>query len=118
MKIQEGKVGIFWVVRSMVVARCQDIISVPPVNGLMTIEADHFTSWDAYNMVLNTHCEYDYYPRGRVVFNTQDEKFIIYIDRCANNQRIIGKLQKYFKLQDDTYVIDESDESLKCHNCF
>ena len=58
--------------------------------------------------------DYIDYPRGRVVWDKTNNKAIIYIDPCINNNEVIGKVLETFDLKD--YVI-AFDDHYHCKNC-
>ena len=53
--------------------------------------------------------EYIYYPRGRVVWDKQKSRSIIYIDPCINCENVLSKI-----IED--YVV-EYDDHYHCKNC-
>ncbi len=58
--------------------------------------------------------DYIDYPRGRVVWDKTNDRAIIYIDKCINNESVIMKILKAFDLKD--YVI-AFDDHYHCKNC-
>jgi len=75
----------------------------------------HFEAWDrlmSRAKVNGRYVDYDYYPRGRVVYNQKLEEFIIYYDRCIESQ--IEELSKQYE---GFNYRTEIDEHYVCHNC-
>lgn len=59
--------------------------------------------------------DYDYYPRGRVVFFPKLNKFILYADPCLIEEDMV-RVITIFGL--DGQVVDvASDEHYRCKNC-
>ncbi len=59
--------------------------------------------------------DYDFYPRGRVVYFQASESFTLYSDPCLT-QEDIGRLINLFNL-DGQKIIIASDEHYRCSNC-
>ena len=73
----------------------------------LQLDDDHFEIWNRFNSDKNI--EYDYYPRGRIMFNTKLHKFVVVCDRkIMNNYKIRKLLLNYYGLPITT--IFESDE--------
>lgn len=58
--------------------------------------------------------DYIDYPRGRVVWDTEKNRAIVYIDRCINRPEVLEKIATAFELTD--YVV-EADAHYRCKNC-
>ena len=63
----------------------------------------HFTSED-----------YIDFPRGRVVWDTEKGRAIVYIDRCIETPEVLGKIVSAFDLSE--YVV-EHDDHYRCPGC-
>lgn len=56
--------------------------------------------------------DFDYYPRGRIVYRKSDDTYLLYYDACIENE--IGELiDKY----EGERVISSLDEHYQCHLC-
>ncbi|OQB12239.1 MAG: hypothetical protein BWY15_02288 [Firmicutes bacterium ADurb.Bin193] len=60
----------------------------------------------------HTTIEYFDFPRGRVVFDSESGKHIIYIDKC-----IIEKADKIAEIFDAKDYVVKEDEHYICKNC-
>lgn len=58
--------------------------------------------------------EYIDYPRGRVIWDTETENAIIYIDPCINDSATVGEIVKLFEL--GKYTVQE-DIHYHCRMC-
>ena len=77
----------------------------------LQLDYDHFWIWSKYSNYnhIDPRLEYDYYPRGRTLFNIKIHKFIVIGDKkIVENPRIQDKLLQYYGLPSTT--IFESDE--------
>lgn len=73
--------------------------------------ASHDAVWRR-NHAQKYHVDFDYYPRGRVVYRKSDGIFLIYYDRCI--EKGIGEILAYYAGQD---VKLQTDEHYQCHRC-
>ncbi len=79
----------------------------------------HYEYW--LNLAPTTAAEstfkahgYDYYPRGRVVFNSQQRRAKLYIDRCIRGAAR-ATIRQEFALPKDTLI--DYDTHYQCHRC-
>ena len=53
-----------------------------------------------------TERDYDYYPRGRVLYSINEEQFFVYLDRCLIDRKdLIEKIVKHMNLPDGRYKV-------------
>lgn len=57
---------------------------------------------------------YDAFPRGRVVYDSEKKKYILYADKCLLKQHLIKQIQQAFGITD---AIVKTDEHYKCSSC-
>lgn len=65
-----------------------------------------------FNQNIKQDVDYDYYPRGRVVYRKSDDTFVIYYDKCLEKE--IHRLTDVYKGQK---VLLSLDEHYCCHEC-
>ena len=71
----------------------------------------HYAVWETkYRAMYNV--DYDYYPRGRVVYRKSDNTYLLYYDSCAE-----FAAKKIAVMYGDARVLLEQDEHYQCHNC-
>jgi hypothetical protein len=64
-----------------------------------------------------TDVEYEEHPRGRVVFNTETDRFRIYADRCILKRlSVIGRIIKMMHLRADETDVN-TDDHYRCALC-
>lgn len=71
----------------------------------------HHDVWNKkYRRILGV--DFDYYPRGRVTYRKSDDTYIVYCDKCIDEQvkAAIGNI-------DDCNILFERDEHYQCHMC-
>ena len=79
---------------------------------------DHYSYW---KKIQKTYprlkiVDYDFYPRGRVVYNTKTDKYHLILDRCIQDENAIDLIIDEFKLPKKDVII-MNDEHYKCHKC-
>lgn len=49
--------------------------------------------------------DFDYFPRGRVVYRKSDNTYLIYYDKCIENsiEQICSRYEKYITVSDEHY---------------
>ena len=118
LSMTEGKVGIFFVVNGELI-----IDTVPVAQGELYGDAfgfsGHHDFWQALvpqNPTENRFSDhaYDYYPRGRVVYFKESDRFLLYADRCLTNLQI-EKVALSFYLPYYKLARDEHYQCAKCN---
>lgn len=79
---------------------------------------DHYSYWKKIQKASSRLkiVDYDFYPRGRVVYNTKTNKYHIILDKCIQGENTIDLIIDEFKLPRKDVII-MSDEHYKCHRC-
>ena len=70
----------------------------------------HMDIWDKFYK-KQYKVDFDYYPRGRVVYHTKEDCYYIYHDKCINE---LEEILKYYK---DTHYKICTDYHYQCHHC-
>ena len=61
--------------------------------------------------------DYDFWPRGRVVFDTKKNRSIVYLDRCIKNDEAVrGEIVKAYGLN-PTKTSWRLEFHYQCHRC-
>ncbi len=71
----------------------------------------HYKIWEE-NYKQRYKVDFDYYPRGRVVYRKSDDSYLIYFDKCME-EFITAVTEKYT----DKSTILCYDEHYQCHMC-
>lgn len=81
---------------------------------------NYSSHWDLWRTFVEQYPEYecldyDYFPRGRVVYNVKRGKYILYADPKINDRKYIDKIEKQFCIKPGSYEIgfDEHYQSLQ-----
>lgn len=95
-------VGIFWFVMSRGRAELAGHATPWPeaedYGDFKTEPRAHYAHWPVVARALKVPGEYEDWPRGRVVYNTRDDRFIVYIDRQLAGDGFKARLLTFFAL--------------------
>ena len=72
----------------------------------------HFDIWNRFYLVKYNK-DFDYFPRGRVIYNIEEKCYYIYHDNCIKEEELKEITDKY---KDKNYKILK-DMHYSCHNC-
>lgn len=113
------KVGIFWRVDSIIVSDTVSLKQGESYGGAVQ-HGGHYDFHESlepanpHEYRLKAH-DYDYYPRGRVVFFTIKNCFALYADPCLSVEDI-QKVTSLFGLEKQTVEI-RGDDHYRCASC-
>ena len=113
-------IGIFYVIGKELYWEGDHMSEVKAINGIRDYPREHSKYWNlSIQRILPEMKKYDYqyYPRGRVIYNDETKKFEVYCDKCIksdpNMQREInGEMNIPY-----TTVYYTDGAHYKCHNC-
>lgn len=108
-------IGLFFYVEGKLLAHQVAPAQVEIYGDFLTSSISHDTVWHQ-GVGINLPVDFDYFPRGRVVYNRKERKYIVYIDRCLNMPERIAEILKAFGLTDCQHTI-AFDEHYQCHRC-
>lgn len=112
------RIGIFFVVDGVLISD-----SLLPEQGQRYGDhIEHGAHYDYWvNLVPTTVAEsafkshaYDYYPRGRAVFDVKHNQVKLYVDRCID-AATLAIISASFALPNNTRI--SYDEHYQCHHC-
>ncbi len=113
---EELPVGLFFYVDGNFAFAGCSLSKAETYGDFLIFPEGHYDTWEHYSYLKYTKAgmevDYDYYPRGRVVYRKSDDTFIIYHDKCVTDviNRISDRYEGYnYKL--------ELDEHYCCHMC-
>ena len=110
MIIETGPALFFLVNGELLLHRCS-LNDAEPYGIFLNFPYSHYDIWnDNYEQKYGV--EYDYYPRGRVVYRKSDNTYIIYYDKC---------MEQYVDIVKNKYLGEKIeigyDEHYQCHIC-
>lgn len=105
------KIGIFWFLQKQVIGiahpfNLNDADSI----GLIDSPYTHVDYWKNMQSVYPElrHYEYEQIPRGRVIFDANKEKAIVYMDKKLFNTVTATKIYDFFDI-DSEYAFPRKD---------
>jgi hypothetical protein len=121
-----GSVGIFWGIPEpggswTILVDTTSLAKAEPYGDFLTHPRGHYEVWTrwqemrtaaiANRFILEAIAdhEYEFFPRGRIVYNTGTSSFILYADRCLQQEATIARIASEFGLAAGTFVV-RSDE--------
>ena len=105
--INSKLLAVFWYIDGQFVGAEGTLKDGILYGDYLQLDDDHFEIWDKFNS--DKSIEYDYYPRGRIMFNTKIHKFVVVGDcKIVNSYKVKKMLLQYYGLPEST--IFEYDE--------
>ena len=110
---EKKQVGLFFCIDGRFAFSGCSISKAENYGDFLIYPESHYDVWEHYKYLNDSNTiPYDYYPRGRIVYRKSDDTFIIYYDKCVENE--IGRIASYY----DGYAVRcELDEHYCCHKC-
>jgi len=112
------RIGIFFVVDKVLISDALPVEQCQRYGDHIQYGA-HYDYW--LNLVPTTTTEaafkshaYDYYPRGRAVFDVKQNQVKLYVDRCID-QPTLSMIRASLELPNNTCI--SYDEHYQCHHC-
>ena len=100
------EVGIFWLIPGGLLALGVPYTAGEKYGDFINTPAGHYETWEELRRASNKLPEdYTAYPRGRIVYSINDQKFIIYLNRKhIRNAGIKKRIIKKFWLPADHVI--------------
>lgn len=106
-----NKVGLFFYVNGDFLFHGCKLDDAEHYGEFLIYSESHYDIWEKYYEGLYK-VDFDYYPRGRVVYNRKENVYIIYYDQCIEREIENIKL-KY----EGKKVVLALDEHYQCYIC-
>lgn len=103
-------IGVFWIYDNKVFLETQKLEDIKSINGFKDSDLSHYQVWDK---VKNQHhkfylYEYEDIPRGRVVYDIEENLFIIYCNENTLQEEVSKKLiLEKFQLLNENSIFKE-----------
>ena len=113
-----GRVGIFWWHRGRLFCHSTPISTAEPYGDTVGDPMSHMDYWRQLQLTgqVRPEIEYDEPPRGRVVYNSTTQSFLLLADRCILGRAvIIEQIMRELRLPKITKM--ESDAHYRCGHC-
>jgi hypothetical protein len=107
----DGQVGLFFVVGGVLLMHSCPIEDIEPYVKFINYPESHDEVWQR-EYAMKFGVDFDYFPRGRIVYNIRTEKYLLYHDPCISD--IAESLRKLYP---EGTCITALDEHYQCHSC-
>jgi len=111
----KGRVGLFFVVNGVLLPHTCPLLDSESYGDFLTYPESHDDVWQR-EYYRKYHVDFDYYPRGRVVYNQKVKIFTMFIDRDLDKPEILAEIIHSFGLDGSGCKVDY-DEHYQCHIC-
>lgn len=114
-----SNVGIFFLVNKAIISDKVEI-AMAYSNEMFAEHGEHYNYWDTFKptdkdeLLFKSHA-YDYYPRGRVVFDRVRGFYYLYVDKCISAE-FVSQISDHFELK-KTELKVMLDQHYVCHLC-
>lgn len=110
-EMAQAKIGVFWMISTgsgpqMLMASCL-LSEAEPYGDFLTYGPGHYEIWDGWRKsrglsaparsVVRAY-EYEDWPRGRVVFDKINDRFVLYVDRQLMDAAQIAEICHRFNI--------------------
>lgn len=112
----ELEVGLFFFVDGNFAFSGCALTDAEKYGDFLVYPESHYDVWNRYESIVfagkKGKVDYDYFPRGRIVYRKSDDTFIIYYDKCVEDE-----LDRIARDYEGYNVKFELDEHYCCHKC-
>lgn len=108
-------IGLFFHVKGKLLAYKVILEKAEIYGDFLTCPVSHDAVWRK-RIRNKIPVDFDYFPRGRVVYNTREKRYVIYIDKCLDTPERIAEIVDAFGLANCECKI-EFDVHYQCHLC-
>ena len=104
-------IGIFWIYENKIYYKTQNLQEIKPINGFIDSDLSHYEVWDEIKYQNKDFYLYEYeqIPRGRIVYNTITQNFIIYCNKELLSSQAKSLILKAFEIKDKNYIFKEDE---------
>ena len=103
-----GNIGIFWFYKNKVIGISHSY-SLKDADSLGLIDSDftHVEYWEEIKRIIPElkDKEYEELPRGRVIFNVNRGKTIIYLDKTLLIRNKVNQILEFFSLDFENTIL-------------
>lgn len=117
-----GSVGIFWGIPDpghswTILTDMTSLAEAEPYGDFLTHPRGHYDVWTQWQKTRTAPVasrfilqaivdnEYEFFPRGRIVYNFQAGEFILYADRRLQQRAMIARIASEFGLAAGTFAV-------------
>ena len=106
-----GKVGLFFMADGKLLLHTCTLEEAQPYGDFLNYPHSHDDIW--YKQYQHTyHVDFDYWPRGRIIYNTETQTYSLFYDGC-----MMDTAKEMAKAFGGEKVLMMRDEHYQCHRC-
>lgn len=109
-------IGIFYYFNHTVHAHTVPLDEAEDYGDCKTTAFSHAEFWENA-LKKSLPWDYDYFPRGRVIYEKKAGRYAVYIDGCLARPKIVREIRLAFGLADTLKCFVGFDEHYQCHRC-
>lgn len=97
-------IGIFWIYKSQIYLKSIQIDNIKPIDGFIDSDFAHYLVWDKISAQNSDFYLYEYedIPRGRIVYDVKDRRYIVYSNEdIINSEEARNLIIEAFHLDND-----------------
>jgi hypothetical protein len=116
----QPRLGIFWVAEIRpgelhLLAEGCDLEAAEPYGDCLTFGPGHYETWEDWRRKRNQdpairalvrEYEYEDWPRGRIVLDKSNDRFVLYADRQLMTPGIIAAIRERFRLPAERTTVE------------
>jgi len=105
-------IGVFWIFGNQIFFETQKLEGIKSINGFKDSDLSHYQVWDKVKNQNSKFYLYEYedIPRGRVVYDIEENQFIIYCNNNILKEEVLQKtILEKFQLLNENSIFKEDE---------
>ncbi len=106
------KIGIFWYYNNKVIGKTYNLLEAEKYGDFLSPILGHYDYWNQIQKALPElyYEEYEYIPRGRIVYDTTKDHFVLLSSKkIIKNKTILKAIKEFFSIPEDAKFVAKSD---------
>lgn len=112
-RMDESSVGVFYIINDEIYSDTASLRNAEEYGGMLNYGSHYDFYYDElckyYGMPWLKDLDYDYYPRGRVIFDRNEHKYVLYLDPALETDHYISMIADEFDLHNGGFYIDHDE---------
>lgn len=109
-RLRESRVGAFYFIGNKIISNDIDVRDADEYGGFK----NYSSHWDLWRAFLKEYPEYDsldydYFPRGRVVFDGNKHKYVLYLDSKLTEPKYLNKIKSQYRLSSGSFIFGDDE---------
>lgn len=112
--LRESAVGVFYIINDEIYSDATNVRNADEYGQSYTYGSHYDFYYDElakyYDMPWLEEIDYDYYPRGRVIFRKDLNKYVLFLDPDLDKPKYVDMIAQEFGLHNGGFYVDTEDE--------